>query len=161
MQKSITRLSRESLQIKPSAQEDPEEAKEEIVNSTNQKIPQEPDNNIIKFSEKTQRKIVNEPIFESVFKDVEIKLRNIISTRKLSTDIDVECKFDEEISTWNKCVLTIHPPSDLNFEQRMNISTIFDVTIRKVINEMKKNADPRTSEYLKDLNRNLFVHVDL
>lgn len=71
------------------------------------------------------------------------------------------CKSDVEIPSWKKCVLTIHPPSELTFDERMNISTIFDVAIRKTINEMKKEADVTTTDYLKNLNRSMFVHIDL
>jgi hypothetical protein len=161
LQKNIFRLSREDLKIKTNIKEAPEKEREEIANATAQKMPMKPDKNILELSESVQRKIVTEPIFGLVFKSVELKLRNIIATRNLSTEVDVICKSDIEIPTWNKCVLTAHPPAKINFDERMNISTIFDITIRTVINEMKKDADEKTLDYLRNLNRNFFVHVDL
>ena len=139
----------------------PHPTKKETVDGTFQKIPKPTEENLITLSETTQRKIVSEPIFEAFFKNVEVQLRSIIASRKLETEIDVTYKTDEEIPSWNKCVLKVHPPPNLNFNARMNISTIFDITIRKTINDLKKNADSNTLEYLKNLNRNLFVHIDL
>jgi len=139
----------------------PDPVQKEAVNGPFQKIPKPIEKNIITFSETTQRKIVSDSLFEVFFKNVEVQLRSIIDTRDLKTEIDVICKTDEEIPSWNKCILKVHPPSNLDFKARMNISTIFDITIRKTINELKKNADGNTLEYLKNLNRNLFVHIDL
>jgi hypothetical protein len=146
---------------KPDFKDDLEETEKEAANSTSQKMPKEPEKNIISLSETAQRKIVTDPLFEAVFKTVEIQLRNIIASRNLGTKIDVVCKSDVEISSWKKCILEVHPPSDLDFQARMNISTIFDIVIRKTIKDLKKDADEDTREYLKNLNRNLFVHIDL
>ena len=140
---------------------DPQSTKKEIGDGTLQTTPKLIEKNLITLSETAQRKIVSDPIFEAFFKNVEVQLRSIIDSRKLETEIDVICKTDEEIPSWNKCVLEVHPPPDIDFNARMNISTIFDITIRKTINDLKKNADDTTLEYLKNLNRNLFVHIDL
>jgi hypothetical protein len=131
------------------------------VDGTFQKMMRQPEKNLIVLSETAQRKIVSEPIFEAVFKNVEVQLRSIIASRKLETEIDVTCKNDDEIPSWNKCIFRVHPPPDLDFNTRMNLSTIFDIAIRKTINDLKKNADSNATEYLQKLNRNLFVHVDL
>lgn len=140
---------------------DSQPIKKEIGDGTLQTIPKPIEKNLITLSETTQRKIVSDSIFEAFFKNVEVQLRSIIDSRNLETEIDVICKTDEEIPSWNKCVLKVHPPPNIDFNARMNISTIFDITIRKIIDDLKKNADDTTLEYLKNLNRNLFVHIDL
>lgn len=141
--------------------EEPQETEKETISSTFQKMPIQPEKNVINLSDTALRKIVSEPIFEEVFKNIEIQLRKIIASRNLKTDVDVVCKPDIEISSWNKCVLKIHPPPEFDFNARMNISTIFDITIRKSIKDSLKTADEDKKEYLKNLNRTLFVHVDL
>jgi hypothetical protein len=155
-------LRKEKLKEEPDYRKTGQPTEEETVNGTFQKMTRPPGKkDIIALSETAQRKIASEPIFEAVFKNVEVQLRNIIASRKLETEIDVVCKTDVEISSWNKCVLRVHPPPNLDFNERMNISTIFDITIRKAIKDLKENADSNTIEYLQNLNRSLFVHIDL
>lgn len=158
---SIEAMRKEELEKKPDFEKETEPRKKETINGTFQKMTKQPERNIIVLSDTTQEKVVSEPIFEAVFKNIEVQLRNLIASRNLKTEIDVICKSDVEIPSWKKCVLTIHPPSELTFDERMNISTIFDVTIRKTINEMRKDADDTTTDYLKNLNRTMFVHIDL
>ena len=155
-------LRKEELKEGPDFRKMDQPAKKDSVNGTFQKMsrPQEK-KDIIVLSETAQRKIASEPIFEALFKNVEVQLRNIIASRKLETEIDVVCKTDVEISSWNKCIVTVHPPPDLGFGERMNISTIVDITIRKAIKDLKENADSDTKEYLQNLNRTMFVHIDL
>ena len=138
-----------------------ESPKKETVDGTFQKMVKQPEKDIIILSNTAQEKVVSEPIFEMFFKNVEVQLRSLIASRDLRTEVDVTCKSDMEIPSWKKCVLTIHPPSELTFNERMNISTIFDVTIRKAIDEMKRNANETTVDYLKNLNRSIFIHIDL
>jgi hypothetical protein len=152
---------KEALRKESDVEKEPQPTEKESDNGTSQKIPKPIEKNPIVLSETAQRKIVSEPIFEEVFKNIEIQLRNAIVNRKLETEIDVTCKTDVEISSWNKCVLTVHPSSDLDFKARMNIATVFDLIVRKTINDLKNSADGNAIEYLKNLNRNLFVHVDL
>jgi hypothetical protein len=141
---------------------DPQPTEKETVNGPFQKFPKQPEmRDLIVLSETAQRKIVSEPIFEKLFKNIELQLRTLIATRELRTEIDVACKSDIEISSWKKCVFEVHPPPELNFDERMKISTIFDIAIRKEIKELTKNADPSTIEYLQSLNRSLFIHIDL
>lgn len=136
--------------------------KKETVNGTFQKIlKQSETKDLIILSETAQHKLVSEPIFERIFENIELQLRTLIENRDLRTEIDVVCKSDIEISSWKKCVFQVHPPPELNFKERMKISTIFDITIRKEIQELIKDADPSTTKYLQDLNRNLFIHIDL
>jgi hypothetical protein len=158
---SLEAMRKGELKRKSDSEKEREPRKKGTVNGTFQKMIEQQERNIIVLSETAQEKVVSEPIFEAVFRNVEVQLRNLIADRNLKTEIDVSCKSDVEIPSWKECVLTIHPPSDLTFDQRMNISTIFDVTIRKTIAEMGKDADGTTTDYLKNLNRSMFVHIDL
>jgi hypothetical protein len=146
---------------KTDIKKDFEEKQEETVHSNAQIVQIQPEKDIISLSETAQRKIASEPIFEEMFKNLEIELRESITRKKSKTELDVACKPDFEIPTWNKCVLTIHPNSEIDFGERMNISTRFDSIIRRTITQMKKDADVGTQEYLQNINDNFFVHVDL
>lgn len=158
---SIEAMRKEELEKKPDFEKENEPHRKETINGAFQKMVNQPERNIIVLSDTAQQKVVSEPIFEAVFKKIEVQLRNLIASRNLKTEVDVICRSDVEIPSWKKCVLTIHPPSELTFDERMNISTIFDVAIRRTIKEMRKDADDTTTEYLKNLNRNMFVHIDL
>lgn len=116
----------------------------------------------ITFSERSQGKIVSNPLLERIFSRVEIDLRNLIASRQIQAHLEVSIKSDCEIASWEKTVITIRElPSDMTFEERMKIWEIFDLTIRGRINELRKGADTNADKYLKDLNNNLFVHVEL
>lgn len=151
---------KEKMKKEIDSKKETEESHKETIHSTNQPMPIKPEKDVITLSETAQRKIVSEPIFEEVFKNVETKLRGLIESRNLKTEIDVVCKSDFEIPSWNKCVLKVHPPSNLAFTKRMNISTTFDITIRNTIKDLKTSS-PEATEYLDNLNRNLFVHIDM
>lgn len=155
------RYTKENLRSKRQVEHESEEKAEEIVNATVQKVPKESNKDIICLSDTTQRKIVEEPLFGQVFKNVELQLRDVIAKRQLETKVDVEWKNDIEFSNWQKCIVRIHPKKSCTFNEKMNISTLFDVTIRHQINELKKEADDNTKEYLNNLNKDLFVHIDL
>jgi hypothetical protein len=146
---------------KPDFKEEFEEKEKETIHSTSQQMPIQTEKDIFTLSETTQRKIVTEPMFEAIFKKVEMQLRGIIINRALQTEIEVVCQSDLEIPSWNKCILKVHPPSTLGFNEKMNISTLFDITIRNVIKSLKETATPEEANYLQDLNRNLFVHIVL
>jgi hypothetical protein len=158
---SIEAIREEELEKGPYFEKESEPREKETVNGTFQKMTKQPERNLIVLSDSAQKKVVSDQFFDAVFRDIEVQLRNLIESRNLRIEIDVTCKFDVEIPSWDKCVLTIHPPPELTFDERMNISTIFDLTIRKTINEMKRDADDTTRDYLKDLNRKMFVHIDL
>lgn len=154
-------LRKEEVKEKTEFEEESKPAEKMAIDGTSQKMMKQPEKNLIVLSETTQRKIVSEPIFEAVFKNVEVQLRSTIASRKLETEIDVTCKTDTEIPSWSKCIFRVHPPPGLDFNARMNLSTLFDIAIRKTINDLKKDADSNATEYLQKLNRNLFVHIDL
>jgi hypothetical protein len=153
----ITRPLGKKRELKEKERED----NQEVADTIAKEKPGETSKNVISLSESTQRKIVIEPIFGKFFENVELQLRDTIAKRQLETEIDVECKNDIEFSSWNKCVIKIHMKKSMEFNEKMNISTVFDVTIRKQLNELKKNADEGTVKYLDALNKNLFVHIDL
>ncbi len=122
---------------------------------------EEPSKDYISLSDTAQNKVVSELIFEELLRKIEIELRKTVISRNLKAEIELICKTDAEISSWNKCILKIRPLDNLKFEERMNISTIIDLLVRKIITEMKKTADQDTSNYLRDITRNFFVHIDL
>ena len=147
---------------KPIKKIEPElETEKETINATAQKINFLTEKNIIDLSESTQRKIVSEPLFEIFFKGAEIKMRHAISSREPETKIEVLCNIDEESPDRTKCLVKIHPRKDLDFKERMKLSTVFDIIIRTEIKSLQEKSDIDGKKYLQGINRNLFVHVDL
>ena len=139
---------------------DPSDVKEEIINANTQKLQVTGNVNVIKLSDLAQRKIVSEPLFEEFFERTEKKIRAFIETKEPGILIDVQCDQDEESPSRDKCVIQVHSSSNIDFKQRMKLSTIIDITIRREIKALK-NAPNGNLQYFQNLNRNLFVHVDL
>ena len=116
----------------------------------------------ITFSERLQERITSIPLLEKVFSKIEIDLRDLIASRKIEANLVVSLQLDFEITSWEKTLITIKElPPALTFEDRMKIWETFDLTIRSRINALRKEADENTNEYLENLNRNLFVHIEL
>lgn len=115
----------------------------------------------ITFSEGLQRRIISDPFLEKTFKNIEVGMRELIDARNLTTDVDVSFRPDFEIPSWRKCVIKVYPPSGLNFKDKMNVWTIFDLTIRNEITQLARDAGDDMKEYLNNLNKDLYVHVEL
>jgi hypothetical protein len=113
------------------------------------------------LSSEIQEKIISDSRFEGLFKNVEVSVRKLIETRNLEAYLNVFSKSDLEIPTWEKYVITINLPSRMSFEERMKIWEIFDLTIRSKIADLAKKADEKTREYLDNMNKKLFVHMEL
>jgi len=114
------------------------------------------------LSEELQHRIVSNYRFEEIFRRIEISLRELVAERSLKTNINIDVKSDIEIPSWEKYIFKISPSSKLSFKERMNIWTTFDIRIRNSIQMLRKMAvDSEQIEYLENLNRNLFVHIEL
>ncbi|MGD0645084.1 MAG: hypothetical protein ABSA75_09285 [Candidatus Bathyarchaeia archaeon] len=122
---------------------------------------EEVSNDYISFTDSIQKKIVSESILEKLLSQIEIELRKAILSQNIKAEIELTYKTDFEVASWNKYVLKIHPITNLKFDERMNISTRIDLLVRKTINNMKSNSEPQTTEYLRDISRNFFVHIDV
>jgi hypothetical protein len=134
--------------------------KENGKTSPNIFLPLEPKRQIV-FSEEIQRKVVSEPSLEEVMKTTETGMRKMIDDREIDASVEVSFRSDIEMPSWKRYVITVSPPPSLNFKDRMNLWTVFDVTVRKGIVDLAKNADDNKKKYLSELNRNLFVHLEL
>jgi len=116
----------------------------------------------ITFSNLVQEKIISNPLFERIFSKIEVSLRRLIEERNLEANVEVFFQSDIEIPNWEKSVITIKDlPLKMTFEDKMKIWEIFDLTVRSRIAELAEEMDENTRKYLKDLNRNLFVHMEL
>lgn len=115
----------------------------------------------IVLKKEVQKKIVSDFVFEDVFRKIEISIRELVDSRNLEGSIDVSFRTDHEITSWKKYVIELNLPPKIEFKERTKIWTIFDLTIRNKLKELADNADADTKEYLKDLNRKLFVHIEL
>ena len=115
----------------------------------------------IVLSEAFQKKILSDPMLENVFKNIEIGMRNLIASRNLETDASVTSLTDFEIPSWEKLVINISPLSPMDFKERMNVWTLFDITIRNKIVALAKDADEKTQESLRNLNKRLYLHIEL
>lgn len=113
------------------------------------------------LSNEIQERIISDSLLEGLFKNVEVSIRKLIETRNLEAYLDVSFKSDLEIPTWEKYVITIDLPSRMSFEEKMRIWEIFDLTIRNKISDLAKKVDDKTREYLDNMNKNLFVHMEL
>lgn len=137
------------------------EIEKQIINSTAQKLKPREEKNVIALSDSMQTKIVTEPLFETFFKNIEVKMRQAIFNRAPDTTVDVLCDPDQDSPDRLKCLIKIHPPEGLDFKARMNLSTVFDTIVRNEIKFFQEMACPEGRKYFQDINRNLFVHVDL
>lgn len=126
----------------------------------NDLLPLEPKEPMV-LSEEIQRKIVSEPVVEEVFKRIEVRMRNLATDRKLEMSFEVSFHSDAEIPSWKKYVIKINPPSNLDFKARMNIRTLLDMAIRKEIDDLLKSANGNRKEYLNQLSKSLFLHIEL
>jgi hypothetical protein len=115
----------------------------------------------ISLSKEIQQKIVSEPIVERAFKNIELSIRKLVDAKKLETSIDMSFRSDPEIPSWKKYVITITLPLNIDFNARMNMWTLFDLVIRKEITELAKNASDDERKFFDDLNKSLFLHVEL
>jgi len=117
--------------------------------------------NTLVLSSEVQEKIVSDSRLENLLKNVEISVRRLVETRDLEAYLDVSFKSDLEIPTWEKYVININLPPRTNFDEKMKIWEIFDLTIRNKITGLSKEADDSTKEYLNNINKKLFVHMEL
>lgn len=115
----------------------------------------------ITLSTEFQEKIITEPLLEQTFKNVEVGIRELIDARNLEANIDVSFRLDFEIPSWKKLVINVGVPSQVDFKDRMNIWTMFDLAIRNKITSLAKDASDDMREYLGNLNKDLFVHIEL
>jgi hypothetical protein len=115
----------------------------------------------IVLSEAFQKRILSDPMFENIFKNIEISMRSLIASRGLEADISVISLTDFEIPSWEKLVININPLSSMDFKERMNVWTIFDITIRNKMADLAKDADEKTQEFLRNLNKRLYLHIEL
>jgi len=115
----------------------------------------------IVLQKEIQEKIISDVLFEDVFRKIETSIRELVDSRNLEGSIDVSFRTDHEITSWNKYVIAINLPSQIEFKERTKIWTIFDLTIRNKLRELADKADGEMKEYLNDLNKKLFVHIKL
>lgn len=115
----------------------------------------------IVLSKEFQEKILSDALFEEVFRKIEVSIRKLINVRNFETNVDVSFRPDLETPSWKKCVITIGLPPQVRFEDRTRIWTIFDLTIRNQIGELAKKGDSDVKEFLYNLNKKLFVHIEL
>jgi hypothetical protein len=134
--------------------------KENGKTSPNVFLPLEPKRQIV-LSEEIQRKVVSEPSLEEVMKIIETGMRKLIDDREIDASVEVSFRSDLEMPSWKRYVIVVDPQANLKFKDRMNLWTVFDVTVRKGIADLAKNADDNKKKYLSELNRNLFVHLEL
>lgn len=113
------------------------------------------------FSEVFQKKILSDTMLENAFKNIEVSMRTLIASRNLEADISVSSQTDFEIRSWEKIVININPLSPMNFEERMNVWTLFDIIIRSKIVALAKDSDEKTQEFLRSLNKRLYLHIEL
>jgi len=134
---------------------------EQRVDPYGVKLPLTKERFQIIFQKGFQAEILSDAVFEDVFSKIEKRIRELISSRNLELNIDVSFREDYEIPTWKKYIITIDFPPHIDFEDRTKIWTIFDLTIRNKIDELAKNADDAIKKYLNELNKKLFVHIEL
>lgn len=117
--------------------------------------------NRFSISSVIQERIVSDTRLENVLKNIETGIRKLIETRNLEAYLEVYCKSDLEIPTWEKYIITVSPPLRMTFEEKMKIWEVFDLTIRNRISDLSKTADRKTEKYLNEINKKLFVHMEL
>jgi len=113
------------------------------------------------FQKEFQAEILSDTVFEDVFSKLEITIRELIDSRNLEGNIDVSFRTDHEIPSWKKYVIVIDLPPQVEFEERTKIWTIFDLTIRNKLRKLTDKADGEMKDYLNNLNKKLFVHIEL
>jgi len=113
------------------------------------------------LSEAFQKKILSDSMLENVFRDIEVGMRQLIASRNFETDVDVTLQNDFEIPSWEKFVINIIPLTPMSFKEKMNVWTLFDIAIRNKIMDLAKDADEKTKESLRDLNKRLYLHIEL
>lgn len=152
-----------SFEIKPAPEKSAVKApSQEIAHKPYSSVPfPSRKRNRFSLSNEIQEKIISDTRLENVFRNVEISIRRLIETRNLETYLDVSSKSDLEIPTWEKYVITVSLPPRMNFDEKMKIWEIIDLTIRGKISDLSKKVDQKTREYLDEINKKLFVHMEL
>ena len=115
----------------------------------------------IELQKEIQEKIISDVRFEDFFRKIETSIRELVDSRNLEGNIDVSFRTDHEIISWKKYVIAINLPPQIEFKERTKLWTIFDLTIRNKLKELVANADGKEKEYLSNLNKKLFVHIEL
>lgn len=123
-------------------------------------LPMEPKQSVV-LSEEIQKKIVSEPIIEEAFKRIEVQIRNLVAERKLETNVEMSFRSDPEIPSWKKYVIMIIPPASVDFKARMNIRTLFEIAIRKEMDDLLKKTGEDRERCLNQLDKSLFLHIEL
>lgn len=152
--KALTRILDYGEEIKTQSLEEPDKPYPKSLLLSEPKQP-------IDLSDEVQKKIISEPAVEEVFKRIEVGIRSLFVERKLDATVQVSFHSDSEIPSWKKYVITLNPPSSMDFEAKMNIRTLLDIAIRKEMDGLLKNASEDMKEYLYQLNKSIFIHIEL
>ncbi len=135
---------------------------EELTVSPYIKSVKEKDKEFPKFiiTEEIQNKIASDLLLREIFRIIEIKIKDFVTTFPSRIDLTVALHKDLELPEWEKTVITISA-INFDFDRKMILWEILDSKVRSSLKEMMDHASPSERPKIEDFNRNLFTHMEL
>jgi len=113
----------------------------------------------ITMDKNIRARIVADPLFSHTLRFIETGLRGM--SEPDVQELDFILRTDIEIPTWKAVVLKVHPVSG-DFDQKTRLWDRVDDVVRQCIREMMNlNLYVNKLEAIKEINRNLFIEMDL
>lgn len=111
------------------------------------------------ISREVREKIWADLTIREVVSSIETQLREI-STHFPKMAFSIYVKNDEEIPTWEKIIVNLKFPS-LDIRKKLELWDKVDAQIRKRILDSTRAIDGSNETELQNINRKLFIHLDL